>query len=61
MGTLDPRKLIEININHTNNFHMKISRITVFLELSVISVVYKMQQPRGCTHHTPSPYMDKFP
>ena len=29
VGTLDPRKLIEMNINHTNNFHMKISRITV--------------------------------
>ena len=30
MGTLDPRKLIEMNINHMNNFHIKISRITVF-------------------------------
>ena len=29
MGTLDPRKLIEMNINRMNNFHMKISRITV--------------------------------
>ena len=29
VGTLDPRKLIEININHMNNLHMKISQITV--------------------------------
>ena len=29
MGTLDPRKLIELKINHMNIFHMKISQITV--------------------------------
>ena len=30
VDTLDPRKLIEMNINHMNNFHMKISQITVY-------------------------------
>ena len=29
MGTLDPRKLIELKINHMNIFRMKISQITV--------------------------------
>ena len=27
MGTLDPRKLIELKINHINIFYMKISQI----------------------------------
>ena len=29
MGTLDPRKLIELKINHMNIFHIQISQITV--------------------------------
>ena len=29
MGTLDPRKLIYLKINHMNIFYMKISQITV--------------------------------
>ena len=38
MGTLDPRKLIEMNINHMNNFHMKISRITVHSVIDKINI-----------------------
>ena len=50
MDTLDPRKLIEMNINHMNNFHMKISRITVFYNvqttqsIKIIKLVLLNQQ-----------------
>ena len=39
MGTLDPRKLIKMNINHMNNFHMKISRITKYIYIYVCMYV----------------------
>ena len=38
MGTLDPRKLIELKINHMNIFYMKISQITIFVYSYSISI-----------------------
>ena len=43
MGTLDPRKLIYLKINHMNIFHMKISQITVCFRAMPQTFAYDAQ------------------
>ena len=46
VGTLDPRKLIELKINRMNIFHMKISQITI--DIYTVSVEIIKADKRDC-------------